>query len=527
MRIALAQLNPVVGDVAGNAVKVGDAIGRAADQGAELVVLPELSLVGYPPRDLLDDAALVADNVAALERIARTCRRTAALVGAVWPAEAGPGAALADVAALLADGAIRQVHAKALLPNYDVYDDPRYFRPGAGPACSELNGRRFAVAICEDMWDSTALGRDRYGVDPIARLAGEGVDLIVNIAASGFERGKTRLREQLLARQARRARAAILYVNQVGGNDDMIFDGGSCVVSAAGEVLARAAGFREDLLLVDTDAAGGRCETLGDEMTRLAEALKLGLADYVRKGGFAGALVGLDGDVGSAVVATLAADALGSGKVRAVAACSGADEKASAEVRRLADGLGIELEPVPPEAMRRAVEALSAAGSVAPTPSPEVHARLCGDVLSLRAEAAGRLALAAADKTDLALGRPGAADTITAALAPIGDVLRRDVLRLAEHLNAGRERIPRRMLQAARPPAGGGPAVDEIIEQYVEGGRTVEQMARDGIDGGLAEQTVRRVDRAERRRTRAPLVLKVTARAFGLGRRMPVARRYG
>jgi predicted amidohydrolase len=518
MKVALAQLNPTVGDVAGNTTKIRSTIADAAGAGAELVVFAEMATVGYPPRDLLEDAALVADSAAAVEALACDCRDIAALVGFVRPAEGGHGPPLEDAAALLAGGAVRRVFVKALLPNYDVYDDPRYFRPGPGPACAEVNGRRFAVTICEDLWDPTALGRDLYGMDPIAQLAGADVDLIVNIAASGFERGKVRRREQLLARQARRSNATLLYVNQVGGNDEMVFDGGSCAVAPDGRVLARAASFREDLLLVDTDS-GGRREPVAEEMPRLVEALQLGLGDYVRKAGFRGVEVALTGDAGSAVAAALAVRALGTEAVRGVAAFGRDERESLAEVRRLAERLGIAIHVVPAETVEKALESLQAAGG-GHRPRAALLARLRGECVSARATSSGRLAVAGTDKTDLATGRCTPAETMPVALAPLGDVLRRDVRRLPEPLGVAGGADP----PADLPGLDAG-TLDEGIQRSVEGGQTVDDMVVGGMDRSAAVAVVRAVAGAERCRTSAPPLLKVTARAFGSGRRIPIARR--
>jgi len=536
MRVALAQLNPVVGDVPNNADKVKEFIVAATRQGAELVVFSELSLTGYPPRDLLEDPGLVADNVAALESVATCCHNIGALVGFARPVTEGPGPELEDAAALLVDGQIREVFTKSLLPNYSVYDDPRYFRPGRGPSCFELGGHVFGVTICEDLWDSVALGRDLYGLDPIGLLADKGVDILVNISASGFQCGKIGQREELISRQARRCKATLLYVNQVGGNDEMIFDGGSCAVSPSGELLARAASFREDLLLVDTETGSGHCEPLADDMGRLTEALQLGLRDYVRKGGFDGVVVSLAEDAASAVVATLGVDALGAGQVRALAMCGPQEQKTLADIRQLADDLGITPEAVSIEAAGEAMEAALRAtgGRNDAVRTARMGDRLCGLLLSACAEAEGRLALAPVDKTDLALGRYTLADSMPGALAPIGDVLRQDVIRLGEHLSGSRGRIPRAMLTAPRSGGGSegsatepdGPVVDGILAKYIEQGRTIGQIVGDGFDREVVTRTVRQVDRGEYRRKQAPPVLMVTSRAFGGGRRLPVARRY-
>jgi len=544
MRVALAQINPMIGDVAGNAARVRECIAAAEAEGVELVVFSEVCLVGYPARDLLEDPDLAAENVAAVEAIAKDCRRVAALVGFVRPAPAGPGAPLEDAAALLAGGRVEGIHVKSLLPNYGAYDDPRYFRPGTGPRCSELGGRRFGVTICEDLWDAEALGRQLYAIDPLARLADERVDTIVNIAASGYERGKVARREALLARQATRSRATIVYVNQVGANDGMIFDGGSCVLSPEGRVVARAASFRADLLVADTRAKGpaGRCEPLADEMTRLSEALKLGLRDYVEKGGYPGVVVGLGGDPGSTAIALLAADALGPQRVRAVATPRGqGDDRVLAQCVRLAENLGIELDVLPVERLLDA-----ARGWFEGLPGAELTACVRASVLSIVGRASRRLPLVAVNKTDLALGRWAPALGVCGGPAPVGDLFERDVLGLAGHLDAAEPRVPPEMTEACRagrakyiscgglrgpladegPPAVSADDLDEILARHIEQGQTAGQIAAAGFDREVVVRILGEFERAEPARRQAPTVLEVSSGAFGPGRRMPVVRKY-
>ena len=350
MKIALAQFNPTVGDLAGNSAKIADFIDRAAAAGAELVVFGELSIMGYPPRDLLRKEQFVADNVAAVEALARRCTKIAALVGFVRPTPDGKGRPLQNAAAMLEGGRIRHVHVKSLLPTYDVFDESRYFQPGEPGQCVELGGRRLGISICEDLWDAEALGRELYGVDPIAALSKQGAQVIINMAASPFHVGKARLREELFSRQARRVGLPIIYVNQVGGNDELIFDGGSCLISAAGEVLGRAASFREDLLVVDVDGGPTRCEEQVSDIASLSAALKLGLADYVRKCGFSGMVMGLSGGIDSSVTAVLAADALGPKNVTLLAMPSRYSSGSSlADAKTVAANIGAELHVLPIE----------------------------------------------------------------------------------------------------------------------------------------------------------------------------------
>jgi len=311
VKIALAQFNPIVGDIRGNVARMSEFIDRAKAAWADLVVFGELSVVGYPPRDLLRKDHFVSDSLAGVEELARRCTGITALVGFVRATPDSTGRPLQNAAAVLANGRVESIHVKTLLPTYDVFDETRYFEPGERPGCIEINGRRIGLSICEDLWDADALGRKLYARDPIAMLAADGAEMIINMSASPYEQGKAKKREELFTRQGLNFRLPILYVNQVGGNDELVFDGTSCAVDPNGKVIARAKGFQEDLLEVDPTGPPQRIEKLDGEIERLSAALKLGLKDYVRKCGFSSVVLGSSGGIDSAVVAILAADAIG------------------------------------------------------------------------------------------------------------------------------------------------------------------------------------------------------------------------
>ncbi len=543
MRLALAQFNPVVGDIAGNREHIAGTIARAADDGADLVIFGELSLLGYPPRDLLRKEQFVADSVAAVASLAGECRETAALVGFVRPNPAPSGRGLQNAAALLAGGKTAGVYVKALLPTYDVFDETRYFEPGTGASCFELGGTTFGLTICEDLWDAAALGRGLYGADPVASLAAAGARVILNMSASPFQTGKAALREDLFARQARRSRAAIVYVNQVGGNDELVFDGCSCAVSGEGEVFARAKSFAEDLLLVDLDERTGRVEPPGDRMWRLSAALKLGLRDYVRKCGFRTVVLGLSGGVDSAVVATLAADALGAENVHAIAMPSRySSEHSLADAKALAEALGIHFRVVPIEPVHAAFERELGdlmAGGRTEVAGENIQARIRGVVVMAASNAHGHVPLATGNKSELSTGYCTLYGDMCGGLAPIGDLLKTVVFELARQLNAeaGRPRIPERTI--TRPPTAElkpgqvdqdhlppYDLLDRILARYIEADETAETIIAAGLDAGEVRRTVRMVDAAEYKRQQAAPVLKVTSRAFGTGRRMPIAQAY-
>jgi NAD+ synthetase len=549
MRIALAQLDPVVGDIAGNAERLGEAIDRAATDGADLVVSAEMSVLGYPPKDLLRKEHFVADSVAAVEKLAARCTKTAALVGFARPTPGAAGRPLQNAAALLAGGKIQLVQVKTLLPTYDVFDETRYFEPGGRPTCITIRGRKMGLSICEDLWDAAALGRNIYGDDPIGLLAADGAEVVINMAASPYQMGKAALREELFARQARRVGLPIIYVNQVGGNDELIFDGGSCVVAADGRVIARAKSFQQDLLIVDlpdreeTKPPPARIEPVGDEIARLSSALKLGLRDYVTKCGFRSVVLGLSGGIDSAVVATLAADALGPENVNALAMPSRySSDHSLTDAEELAKNLGIHYAVVGIEPMHKAFEAsladvLASAGDHAA--AENIQARIRGTLVMASSNAFGHLALATGNKSELSVGYCTLYGDMAGGLAPIGDVMKTDIYRLARQLNAEapRARIPDSTLVKA-PSAELKPnqtdqdklppyeLLDDILRRYIEADQTAEQIIAAGLDAREVLRVLRMVDFSEHKRKQAPPVLKVTTRAFGSGRRMPIAQRY-
>ncbi|HOD80912.1 MAG: Glutamine-dependent NAD(+) synthetase [Planctomycetes bacterium ADurb.Bin126] len=543
MKIALAQCNPIVGDIAGNTARMADCIDRAAAGGADLVVFGELSVVGYPPRDLLRKERFIADTQRAVDALARRCTRVAALVGYVRSTPEAQGRPLQNVAGLLQNGRVAHVHVKTLLPTYDVFDETRYFQPGPPPRCFELHGVRIGLSICEDLWDAEALGRALYGQDPIELLVGDGAQVIVNMAASPFQVGKGQLREDLFRRRARRTRLPVIYVNQVGGNDELVFDGASCVVGPEGQVLARAATFQEDLVVVDLDGGVQGGPAPAGDMAQLSAALKLGLRDYVRKCGFSSVVLGLSGGIDSAVVAVLAADALGPENVVGISMPSRySSDHSQSDADDLARRLGIRCPRIAIEPMHRAFEA--ALGQALAEGNREIadeniQARIRGAVVMAFSNAFAHMPLATGNKSELSTGYCTLYGDMVGGLAPIGDVYKTQVFRLAQHLNveAGHERINRSIItkppsaelkpnqvdQDKLPPYD---LLDAILERYIEGDQTGEQIASAGFDGEVVRRVVRMVDAAEYKRKQAAPVLKVTARAFGTGRRVPIAQRY-
>ena len=541
MKIALAQTNPLVGDIVGNVKAARRCIAQATEAGCDVVVFPELSLLGYPPRDLLRKEQFVADSEAAVGELATDCTGIAALVGFVNKAPGSSGRPLANAAAVLSDGQVSSVHTKALLPTYDVFDETRYFEPGpADGGVIDVGGHKIGLTICEDLWDSAALGRELYADDPVARLAGANVELVINMAASPFEIGKIQRREDLLARQVKRCGCPIVYVNQVGGNDELVFDGGSCVVGADGAVIARAASFAEDLLMVDLPG-GGRREPVGEPIERLAEALKLGLRDYVRKCGFSSVVLGLSGGIDSAVVAALAAEALGPENVIAIAMPSRySSDHSVADAEELAANLGLQFRTVPIEPMHAAFE--RSLGETLDGPAGElaaenIQARVRGNIVMACSNAEGHLALATGNKSELSVGYCTLYGDMCGGLAPIGDLLKTTVYELGRHLNGSGAAIPENIF--AKPPSAElkpgqvdqdklpeYDVLDAILAEYIERDRTAEEIIAAGQDAETVRRVVAMIDMAEYKRKQSAPALKVTRRAFGVGRRMPIAQGY-
>ena len=540
MKIALAQINPTIGDLPGNTQKHLDAIAAARQQGAALVVFPELSILGYPPRDLLAKGRLIEDVAEAVAQVAAACHGIAALVGFVRRTPNGKGRPLQNAAALLVDGAIQHTHIKTLLPTYDVFDETRYFEPGDRLGCFELDGQTIGVSICEDLWDAEALGVELYGDDPVGHLKAAGAEIIINMAGSPFQLFKAGLREDLFERQAKRHDTPILSVNQVGGNDELVFDGSSCAFSADGELLGRAHSFQEDLLLIDLPNRG-RLEPLVYPMERLYDALTLGLRDYAHKCGFTSAVLGLSGGIDSALVAAIAADALGAENVVGLAMPSRySSDHSLSDAEACARNLGIRYEVVPIAPMHDAFESqlreLLADGNVQ-IAEENIQARTRGVMVMAFSNAYGHLPLATGNKSELSVGYCTLYGDMCGGLAPIGDVLKMTVYALCEWLNREGERIPRNIL--TKPPSAElkpgqvdqdklppYEVLDEILRRYVEEDQPAGAIVDAGIDAETVRHIVRMVDLSEYKRRQAAPTLKVTARAFGAGRRMPIAQRY-
>jgi NAD+ synthase (glutamine-hydrolysing) len=550
MRIALAQINTTVGDFAGNAARIVEYARRAQAQAADLVVFPELALCGYPPRDLVEKRDFVERCETELVSLATALPPVPALVGCVRPSGVERGKAVADAAALLANGRIAMGYSKILLPFYDVFDESRYFEPGPGPAVYPLPGARVGITICEDVWnDKNFWKRQLYHRDPVEETVHAGATLLVNIASSPFAAGKPELRQQMLRTIAVERRLPVVYVNQVGGNDSLIFDGGSMAFDSKGELQTRARQFEEDLVIFDTGGgAAALAPAAGSETEEVYRALLLGLRDYVTKCGFRKVIVGLSGGIDSSLVATLAADAMGAQNVHGVSMPGPFSSPGSlTDAEGLARNLGIDyrvVSIVPIYESYLATLASSFRGMAQDVTEENIQARIRGNLLMALSNKMGALVLSTGNKSELAVGYCTLYGDMAGGLAVIADVPKTMVYELARFINAGRpggpaagriplaciekppsaELRPNQTDQDTLPPYD---TLDLILRASIEEGLCGREITeRYQLDGELVKQTLRRVALAEYKRQQAAPALKVTAKAFGIGRRFPIANRF-
>ena len=543
MKIALAQINPTIGDFTGNVEKILDFTRRAADGGADLVLFPELAVCGYPPADFLDKPSFVTRSEEAVAEIAQATAdlSIASIVGYVTPARAGTGKRVMNSAALLQGGEVAFVQSKMLLPFYDVFDEQRYFAPAEKQHLVHFCGKRAALTICEDAWNDKNFWHKRlYGVDPIEELMREGGDIILNISSSPYWRGKRKTRREMLAAIARHHRSPVVMVNQVGGNDSLIFDGSSLAIAADGTVIAQAKSFEEDLIFADLGARTGDLHWQTDNVDEAVyNALVLGTRDYVRKCGFSKAIIGLSGGIDSALVATIAVDALGKENVLGVGMPSPYSSEGSIEdSRKLAENLGIRLEMIPINNLfaeyNKALEPLFA-GRKPDITEENIQSRTRGNLLMALSNKFNALVLTTGNKSEMSVGYCTLYGDMVGALAVIGDLVKTRVYDLSRFVNRNGERIPVATIE--KPPSAElrpgqmdtdslppYDVLDPILEAYVERYETPEEIAaRQHVDLQLVRKVVKLVERSEYKRQQAAPVLKVTIKAFGPGRRFPIA----
>jgi NAD+ synthetase len=542
MRIGFAQINTTVGDLAGNQAKILDAYRRLTSKGAELVITPELAITGYPPQDLVFKSRFVPSNLAALEALQGGISNAPLLVGGI---EANPstGKPFHNAAVLLQRGNAPLKFFKSLLPTYDVFDEDRYFEPAIETAPVEIGGIKFGITICEDIWTNEYLPRRLYGKAPVDSLVRQGAHAILNLSASPFAAGKPRRRCEMLSAVAARHRVPIFYCNAVGGNDELIFDGNSLAVAADGSLRAKLASFSEDLAIVDVQAASPIAldGAFQNEVEEVHDALCLGLRDYLHKCGFKSAVLGLSGGIDSAVVAALAAQALGPTNVLGVTMPTKYSSQGSIEdSKALAANLGIRFLEIPIqdsfEAVRQQFRAIFA-NLPEDTAEENMQPRLRGLTLMALSNKFGHLLLSTGNKSELAVGYCTLYGDMCGGLAVISDVPKMMVYRLAEHINREREIIPRATIE--KPPSAElkpdqrdqdtlppYEILDPILQLYVEEQLSVAEITKRGFDEKTVRWVQRRVDLNEYKRAQAVPGLKVTSRAFGVGRKMPVAQRF-
>jgi NAD+ synthase (glutamine-hydrolysing) len=543
VKIALAQINPTIGDFCGNAQKILEFTRRAEQGHADLVLFPELAVCGYPPADLLEKPAFVARAGQVVEQLAASTagHRTAILCGYVTPAHHGSGKHVMNSAALLRNGHIEFVQSKMLLPFYDVFDEQRYFAPALKQRLFSLHGDHVALTICEDAWNDKSFWDNRlYSVDPVEELMRAGGSVVLNISASPYWRGKRETRREMLATIARHHRMPVLMVNQVGGNDSLIFDGSSVALGRDGQVIAQAASFEEDLIFVDTASLTGDMHPeTENEDEAIFRALVLGTRDYVHKCGFSRAIIGLSGGIDSALVAAIAVEALGKENVLAIGMPSPYSSPGSIDdSRHLAENLGIRFEVIPISSLfTQYNQALAPmfAGLQPDITEENIQSRVRGNLLMALSNKFNSLVLTTGNKSEMSTGYCTLYGDMVGALAVIGDVVKTEVYALCRHLNREREIIPASILD--KPPSAElrpdqkdtdslppYEVLDPIIEAYVERYETPESIAAtQSVDIELVRRVVKLIERSEYKRQQAAPVLKVTTKAFGMGRRFPIA----
>ena len=546
MKIALGQINSTVNDFAGNSAKIVDYAHRAQKAGAQLILFPELSICGYPPRDLVERPIFVARNREALDQIAQQTQGISVICGLVTPADAGSGKPVLNSAALLRDGQVAFLQSKMLLPTYDVFDEARNFAPALSQSICNFDGNALALTICEDAWNDKHFWHKRlYTVDPVERLMQAGGTIMLNISASPFWIGKRELRRNMLATIARNYRVPVAMVNQVGGNDSLVFDGSSFALDTDGNVIAQARSFEEDLVFFDTGALATAVSTenlhpqVEGEEGSVYAALVLGTRDYVRKCGFQRVIIGLSGGIDSALTAAIATEAVGPENVIGVGMPGPYSSQGSIDdARELAKNLGIRFELLSINEIYAACRGILTdvfAGKPQDATEENIQSRARGMVLMALSNKLGAIVLSTGNKSELAVGYCTLYGDMAGGLAVISDVPKTMVYRLSRYVNSRHAVIPVATIE--KPPSAElrpdqkdtdslppYEVLDAILEEYVEDCKAPEQIASGhGFDLSLVKRVVRMVDGAEYKRQQAAPGLKISDKAFGMGRRFPIA----
>jgi NAD+ synthase/NAD+ synthase (glutamine-hydrolysing) len=541
VKIALGQINPTVGDFSGNANKIIEFSRRARDAGAGLILFPELSVCGYPPRDLVERPTFVAKNRESVDRIAAETKRIAVICGLVTPAHAETGKSVMNSAALLQDGKLAFLQSKMLLPTYDVFDEMRNFAPARHQELFDFCGNRMALTICEDAWNDKHFWNKRlYGFDPVEALVRAGGNFVLNISASPFWLGKRELRRDMLATIARTDKVPVVMVNQVGGNDSLLFDGSSVVLNREGKIIAQGKSFEEDIVYFDSATLTGEMheQIEGEEASAFA-ALVLGTRDYVRKCGFQKVIIALSGGIDSALTAAIAADAMGPENVLGVGMPGPYSSEGSIDdARALAQNLGIRFELLPITEICKSYQHTLKdifAGLKEDVTEENIQARARGSLLMALSNKFNAIVLSTGNKSEIAVGYCTLYGDMVGGLAVISDVPKTLVYRISRYVNSRRRVIPEATLE--KPPSAElrpnqkdsdslppYEVLDAILEDYVEDMHSAKQIAKDrGFELALIHRVMRMVDRAEYKRQQAAPGIKISAKAFGFGRRFPIA----
>jgi len=541
VKIALGQINPTVGDFSGNAAKIINFSQRARSAGAGLILFPELSICGYPPRDLVERPSFVRHNSESAERIAAETAGIAVICGLVTPANSETGKSVMNSAALLMDGKIAFIQSKMLLPTYDVFDEMRNFAPARKQELFPFCGNRVALTICEDAWNDKLFWPKRlYTVDPVESLIQAGGNFVLNISASPFWIGKREFRRDLLASICRQHKVPVALVNQVGGNDSLVFDGSSVVLNREGEVIAQGRSFEEDLIYFDSETLTGEMheQIQGDEAS-VYSGLVLGTRDYMHKCGFRKAIIGLSGGIDSALTAVIAVDAVGPENVIGVGMPGPYSSQGSIDdACELAKNLGIrfELLSINPayDAYRQVLQEVFS-GHKEDVTEENIQSRARGTLLMALSNKFGAIVLSTGNKSELGVGYCTLYGDMVGGLAVISDVPKTLVYRLSHYVNSRRPVIPQASLE--KPPSAElrpdqkdsdslppYEVLDAVLEDYVEDSHSAKQVAADhGFDVDLVRRVMRMVDRAEYKRQQAAPGVKISPKAFGYGRRFPIA----
>ncbi|HEV8435150.1 MAG TPA: NAD+ synthase [Thermoanaerobaculia bacterium] len=542
MKIYIGQINPTVGALNTNAEMIRRAYADGVKAGADVVMVPELAVTGYPPRDLIDREVFVSGALEVRDALAAMTGNTALIFGCITRNEGWCGKPLHNTAVVAQNGRIVYEQHKSLLPTYDVFDELRYFEPAKGGKAIELAGARVGISICEDFWfDDEILGTKLYCENPVDDLARQNVEVILNISASPFDAGKRKSRYDIFSEIAKRYRVPLVYVNQVGGNDELLFDGSSIVINADGETTFCAPAFHEYGGLVDLH--GERCESvlaLGED-EEIGLALTLGLRDYIRKCGFKDVVIGLSGGIDSAVTAAIAVEALGAEHVTGIAMPSQFSSQGSIDdARALAENLGIAFHVVPIQPLYQPYHSAFAdlfGVDTFDTTNENVQARIRGNILMAWSNRTGAMVLSTGNKSELAVGYCTLYGDMAGGLALLGDVYKTMVYRVARWLNRDRAVIPESSItkppsaelrpdqtdQDTLPPYD---VLDSILKLYIEEWKEVDEIAAAGFDRELVERIVKMVDTAEFKRRQAAPTIRVSQKAFGSGRQMPIAQRW-